>query len=306
MTMPAIPEHVDLIVTHGGCHDGFTAEWLLSLRWPNARCHQAAYGEDISELRQLGADIAGGEDFRPSVLVMADFSYGIHEMFKLAAAWDRVILLDHHATAAKALDGNLADNVETVFDLDRSGAGLVADWLGFRGPGLGLVDYVEDRDLWRHVTPDALPDSLAISAVIGATPHTHEAWFALNQRIISPPQHGGGARPVYERLVEDGNLLLAYRQVLIDEIVAEARPMRIGDYDVPVVPCPYNLGSDVAGALAAASPDGIGGYYRDLPDRREFGLRSTDDGPDVAEIAASLGGGGHPHASGFRVNRFLS
>jgi nanoRNase/pAp phosphatase (c-di-AMP/oligoRNAs hydrolase) len=32
-----------------------------------------------------------------------------------------------------------------------------------------------------------------------------------------------------------------------------------------------------------------------------FSLRSTEEGLDVAEIAKQYGGGGHKHASGFRV-----
>jgi len=32
-----------------------------------------------------------------------------------------------------------------------------------------------------------------------------------------------------------------------------------------------------------------------------FSLRSTDEGMDVSEIAKQYGGGGHAHASGFRL-----
>lgn len=41
--------------------------------------------------------------------------------------------------------------------------------------------------------------------------------------------------------------------------------------------------------------------YWDTPDGRVFSLRSTDDGMDVSEIAKVFGGGGHEHASGFKV-----
>jgi len=41
--------------------------------------------------------------------------------------------------------------------------------------------------------------------------------------------------------------------------------------------------------------------YYDGPNGRNFSLRSRDDGADVGEIAKLYGGGGHPHASGFRV-----
>lgn len=314
---PALPDHVDLIVTHGGCHDGFTAEWLLHHRWPEAPTHQAAYQEDIEPLIAKGVDaanyrrqIARHGEVPQSIMVMADFSYGPAEMTALAEAWGRIILLDHHATAINRLDGNLPANVECVFDVNRSGAGIVADWLGTIDarhadfwPGDGtvrqqapLVNYVEDRDLWRHVGANALPDSLPISAVIGATEHTYDAWSNLNRRI-------GGDYTARLRVIEDGELLLAYRQVLIDELVGKARPVIIDGHEALLTASPYNLGSDVAGELARRSPSGIGMHYQDLPDRIEYGLRSTDDGPNVAKIAERFGGGGHPHASGFRRER---
>lgn len=45
----------------------------------------------------------------------------------------------------------------------------------------------------------------------------------------------------------------------------------------------------------------IGACYWDTPEGRVFSLRSTDDGPDVSAIAKQYGGGGHAHASGFRM-----
>jgi uncharacterized protein len=318
MTIPpfdiAVPDHVDLIVTHGGCHDGFTAEWLLHQRWPNAECHPGAYGEDITDLVALGNrlrdKLANGEvivpgDEQPTVLIMADFSYKLPEMLMLALAWDRIILLDHHESAVKTLWGALPANVECVFDMERSGAGLVADWLGVldaRHAGFWpedgtlretcpLVNYVEDRDLWRFDLPDSKE---AIQYLIAATPHTYEDWAELNSRLRDSLS--------YQRCVEEGTIVGRYHHLIVDELVDCARPAVIDGHDVLITPSPYMCGSDVAGQLAKLSPSGIGAYYRDLPDRREYGLRSGPDGPDVAAIAGRLEGGGHRHASGYRTN----
>ena len=48
---------------------------------------------------------------------------------------------------------------------------------------------------------------------------------------------------------------------------------------------------------AATAPQGMVG----TTDGRVFSLRSTEEGLDVSEIAKQYGGGGHKHASGFRV-----
>lgn len=293
MSLPAIPEHVDLIVTHGGCHDGFTAEWLLHRLWPRALCYPGAYGEDITDLVYRGNINRGNGT--PAVAVMADFSYQLPEMLRLAEAWDRIIVLDHHASAIDRLDGNLPPNVECVFDVTRSGAGITADWLNVRHnpiPGAsdrhGLVDYVEDRDLWRFAHPESKE---AIQYLIAATPHTYAEWDLLDYRL----------RFRFDECVAGGRLVGRYHRIIVDELVDAARPVVIDGHDTLIVPSPYLCGSDVAGELARLSPSGIGAYIRMLPDRNEYGLRSTDDGPDVAQIAERLGGGGHPHASGFRV-----
>lgn len=307
MTYPAVPDHVDLIVTHGGCHDGFTAEWLLHWRWPDAAVHQGAYNENIDRLVEMGVEASNrawqharhGEVPR-SVLVMADFSYKLVPMRDLASTWDRIILLDHHASAIDALDGRLPGNVECVFDVNRSGAGIVADWLDVRSRYPGVVDYVEDRDLWRFALPESRE---AIQYLIAATPHTYEAWTELDLALSGPPSFSGAPNSRFRRCVEDGRLIGRYHNLIVDELVGKARPAVIDGHDVLVTCSPYLCGSDVAGRLAEQSPSGIGAYYQDLPDRVEYGLRSGPDGPNVAEVAERLGGGGHPHASGFRRPR---
>jgi len=55
-----------------------------------------------------------------------------------------------------------------------------------------------------------------------------------------------------------------------------------------------------AGTMARAAP--FAACYYDRPDARVFSLRSRgEDGLDVAEIAASYGGGGHRNAAGFQM-----
>lgn len=46
---------------------------------------------------------------------------------------------------------------------------------------------------------------------------------------------------------------------------------------------------------------GVAACYWDTPNGRVFSLRSTEDGPDVSEIAKSYGGGGHKNAAGFQM-----
>jgi oligoribonuclease NrnB/cAMP/cGMP phosphodiesterase (DHH superfamily) len=284
--MTPLPTSVDVIVTHDGCFDGFTAHWLLQQRWPDAVYHPGCYGEP----GPIGA--SGG------TLVIADFSYPRDHMIELAGQWDRIIVLDHHQSAEQHVD--LPDNIDTVFDMNRSGCGLVADWVGGQGRQLGLVDYVQDRDLWLF----QLPYAREIHAVIHATPFTFDNWDRLDKMITRSAvndAHHDDELATTDPLIASGRLLIQRDQIIIDELVPTARTITIDSHDIPATMSPYALGSQVAGALAAQPGVPFAAYYRDLPDRREYGLRSAPDGADVAVVAETYGGGGHPHAAGFRV-----
>ena len=79
------------------------------------------------------------------------------------------------------------------------------------------------------------------------------------------------------------------------------RRMVIGGTEVWVASLPYTLTSDAGHLMAQGEP--FAACYWDTADGRVFSLRSQDDGADVSAIAAQYGGGGHVHASGFKVPR---
>lgn len=78
------------------------------------------------------------------------------------------------------------------------------------------------------------------------------------------------------------------------------REMVIGGIRMPVANLPLTLTSD-AGHKMATEAQGIAACFWLTPEGWVFSLRSTEDGPDVSKIATQYGGGGHPHAAGFRI-----
>ena len=78
------------------------------------------------------------------------------------------------------------------------------------------------------------------------------------------------------------------------------REMVIGGYRVPVANLPYTMSSDAGHELAKGRP--FAACYWDTPEGRVFGLRSSDEGVDVSEVAKQYGGGGHRNAAGFKVS----
>ena len=91
----------------------------------------------------------------------------------------------------------------------------------------------------------------------------------------------------------------------IRELAINSRPMTIGGYEnIPTVNVNHMHGSDIGALLCKDQP--FAAYYSaNKAGQLVFGLRSKagyEHALDVSVIAKAYGGGGHAHASGFRVN----
>ena len=307
----------DICIYHGNCADGFTAAWAVWKRFGDAVQYvPGVYG-------------APPPDVTGKNVVIVDFSYKrpvLLEMSKQAAS---ILVLDHHKTAQAELENggkfiqltshmtwerhlnNLAqDDMEnanidgatiySVFDMDRSGAGIAWDVLHPGAARPQLIAYVQDRDLWKF----ELPNSRAVNAFVFAHEYTFENW----ERLYQTP---------FRDIVTAGEAIEKKHHKDIAELVtALKRDMVIGGYRVPVANLPYTLTSDAAHLMcnqwnADFFEDGItarfppfAACYWETPSGRVFSLRSDDKvlgSVDVSQIAKAYGGGGHKNAAGFTM-----
>lgn len=294
--MSDVTDQKPLVIYHGGgCYDGFCCAWLFSKAFPDAEFVPAVYGTDPPDV--TGRDV-----------YIADFSYKRPVMLDILDRAASVAVLDHHKTAVAELAGLGRGNV--VFDADKSGARLAWEYLqdrafaagrpdGFftdsdEGGGLvrcespWLVDYTEDRDLWRW----ELPQSRFVNAALRSFPLGFAGWDVL---------HGiGRGSTAWTGLLLQGEAILRAEQKVIDSHVGHAREVAIAGHKVLCVNATV-LSSEIAGALAAGRP--FGACYFDRADgKRVYSLRSRDGGVDVSEVAGQFGGGGHRNAAGFEVD----
>ncbi len=214
-------------------------------------------------------------------VVLVDFSYKRPVMEQIIAGALSVTILDHHKTAESDLAGLEAQNVNVVFDMERSGAGIAWDYFFPSRKRPALIDYIEDRDLWRF----ALPQSREVHAGLSSHPYDFEVWDDLVRRPI-------------EQFVNEGEVIeRKHFQDIRSLLPVVKRRMTIGGISVPVANMPITMVSDAGNILATGEP--FAACYWDTESGRVFSLRSGDDGADVSEIAASYGGGGHKRAAGF-------
>ena len=256
-----------IVVYHHNCHDGITALWVALRKWPDAEPYAGRY-EAPPELEKLA-----GRD-----VVVVDFSWKRPALERVRSVVASLLVIDHHKTARD----DLAGMPGCVFDMERSGAGLTWDTLFPGEPRPPLVNYTEDRDLWRF----ALPQSREVHAAVNCYPLTIEVRSDLMARSI-------------DDLAAEGVAVLRYHDKIVASAAKHVRREMIGGVEVPSVACPViEIVSDLGHVLAKGEP--FSATYCDRADgSRVYSLRSTDDGMDVSEIAKQYGGGGHKHAAGF-------
>lgn len=265
----------EICIYHGNCADGFGAAWVV-------RRAAANRGLELPEFH-AGVYQNAPPDVTDKHVLMVDFSYKRDVLMDMSAKAKSITILDHHKTA-KADLVDMPANVDTVFDMQRSGARIAWDYMFHGTTPPALLLHIEDRDLWRF----AMNGTREIQANVFSHPYDFEVWDRLMERD-----------PIY--LIKEGQAIERKHFKDINELVnVVTRPMKIGGHIVPMANLPYTLTSDAGHLLAKGKP--FAGCYWDTPEGRVFSLRSQDDGLDVSEIAKQYGGGGHAHASGFRVS----
>ena len=270
-----------LVIYHSPCLDGFTSAWVAKSALGNTAEYVAgSYSDDHFGVLP---DVDG------RIVYLLDFSYPKDVMLELIKRADTVIVLDHHKSAQEDLQ-ELLDNgqLEGEFDMERSGAMMAWNFFFFDQEPPAFIEYVQDRDLWKK----ELPFCEEVNMVFFSYDYTFENWDLLSGRSITSLQ-------------EEGKILWRKHMKDVRELTTLTQYMTIGGYpNIPTVNANHFHGSDLGALLCKGQP--FGAYYSTNADGLiVFGLRSDASDPnsaDVSAIAKSYGGGGHKHASGFRVD----
>lgn len=279
-----------LVIYHAGCMDGFCCAWLFHLAFPDAEFVPAYHG-------QPPPDVTG------RTVYVADFSYPRDVMLDIhCRCLGRLTVLDHHKTAQEALtdfhiEAHSLTGVmpEVRFDMGKSGGRLTWEYLHdrkllpprfknyTRENPTWLVEYTEDRDLWRW----KLPGSRAINACLRSYPFDFAEWTRLQENPLG-------------MLEREGEAILRAERQMVERHVKNAKEITVLGHKVLCVNATV-LESEIGHELCKDRPFAI--TYFDREDGlRIYSLRSSDDGLDVGTIAKRFGGGGHRNAAGFQIS----
>lgn len=276
-----------LVIYHGGCRDGFCAAWVCSRFLEEAEFFAGYYG-------QPPPDCTGRHVY------IVDFSYPLADMQAIAASAKTLKVLDHHKTAEEALRGFSGPNVTVFFDMDRSGATLAWDYFRPTEKRPMIVEYIEDRDLWRW----KLPESRAVNAYLSTLPFDFAAWMAAETTAAQDCMEGYEAHYSAARA---GRHVEAKTEQYVREMAKNARRVMFEGHEVPLVNAPQVDISELLDYLInhgeCVSPIAIGWWQR-ADGVFQYSLRSRGDF-DVSALAKKYGGGGHKNAAGFQSSTLL-
>lgn len=277
------------IIYHDNCPDGWCAAWVAynALKEQQdvvATLHPANYGQAPPDL--------GDAD----TVYIVDFSYPHDVLASMAIEEQRtVVVLDHHQTAIDDITSTpgwpaASWPYETVLDADRSGAGITWDYFHPGKPRLDIVDYVEDRDLWRF----ALPNSREVNAYLRTQPYALGPWDDFLQYCITVGD-----------MAKTGRGVLAHIDAYCRAAAKHAYWCEMGDRTFPIVNVTYESCSEVADHLINTLGVDMAGYFFQAGDGTwQYGFRSSN-GVTVHDHAIAFGGGGHPQAAGCRGSEIM-
>lgn len=296
-----------IVIYHGGCRDGFCAAWvvnkyLIQDKHPTdnplkIKYHPGYYGQEPP-------------DCKDKDVIIVDFCYSLDVMDRILTECSSLRWLDHHKTAIPVFDAfsqfmGGATRIKVVFDLKRSGAGIAWDYFFPNQARPWLVDYVEDRDLWKK----QLPDSDLINAYIACLTFDFNVWTAVASHMTVDQAASNGVIAIakteqYVREVCKNVYFVDW--IYKDSLIVIQDKIDFLYYKIPVVNICQVDCSEVLHELCVSHPSSPFSLYwfKRADGMYQYGLRSIGDF-DVSVVAKLLGGGGHKNAAGFQLNYLL-
>lgn len=279
-----------VVLYHADCQDGYGAAWAAYKLFGDEAEYVPVNAGDHDGALELLKDMVPESDGK--ALYMVDFALFPDQLDVAAEMFDKVAIIDHHETAIgwySDYDG--AENVELVLDKNHSGAVLSWKYFHREKEIPRLLQYIEDRDLWRW----ELPDSEIVLLALDAYPYS----FGNLDRLVND----------IERLKTEGAVLFKYRNGMLKLQLQNQHcflfELEGTPYSVPAVNCSLRaLTSESCHELIKEHPEApfVVAYRRQADGTWAYSLRSQGNF-DVADFAARYaGGGGHVNAAGMTTD----
>jgi len=283
LQLPVAPEKNDpqpLVIYHGrSCPDGFSAALAAWLYYAGRAEFLALDHGDIGALEQL--PVLSGR-----AVYILDFSFSPELLRGIEARAAKLVLLDHHRSAAEKLTGFACRCGVVHFDMAKSGARLAWEFFQPGAPLPDLVRFVEDRDIWVW----RYPESDGFLAALDMEPFDFARWAEI--AAFSPAQ--------LTTFMARGQAMDEKFSKLAADIAEAAQSVTFNGQRGLMVNAPGVFHSLIGNLLSQQSGSFALMWLVDKGGVVKVGLRSQR-GFDCIPLAESMGGGGHAQACGFKM-----
>ena len=283
LNLPIGPDRNDpqpLVLYHGRrCPDGFAAALAAWLYYDGKAEFLGLDHGDVKTLADLPA-LAG------RAVYILDFSFSAEILQQIEALAAKLVLLDHHKSAADQLSDFVSRAGVVHFDMHKSGAHLA--WAFFH-PGKDLPDlvrFIEDRDIWVW----QYPQSAGFLSALDMEGFDFARWTEIAgfdaAQLSAYIARGVAMDEKFSKLARD---IAEGAQALVFNGVSGLMVNAPGVFHSLV----GDILSERSGTFAliwSAEKDGV----------VKVGLRSQRSFNCIA-LAQSMGGGGHAQACGFKM-----
>lgn len=261
-----------LIVYHGDCNDGFGAALAAYLyHGDNAEYVAGMYDGFVPDVQ--GRDVLIFDyHFKHDVLI---------EMKKKAKS---LLLKDHHATVMD----NLKDLEYAVFDINKCGAVLAWEHF-FKEPVPEMFLWLQDRDLYLN----HYPQSNAFYYYLNSQPYDFKIWKKVFNDLKDPVQR--------ENILKTGEQIYQFYKTQMNLILKHhASQITVDGVQGWLINTNRMFATEAGHILAKRS--GTFAIAWSVNEKNMVGCSVRSVGKYTAKmIAEKRGGGGHEHASKFKM-----
>jgi uncharacterized protein len=282
LVAPDLNDPQPLVIYHGRrCPDGFAAAlaaWLFYEGRAEFLGLDHGDTQSVSDLPALGG----------RAVYILDFSFPPDILRCIADRAAKLVLLDHHKSAAEKLTGFACHCGVVHFDMNKSGARLAWEFFQAAKPLPDLLRFVEDRDIWVW----QYPESAGFLAALDMEAFDFARWAEIAS--FSPDQ--------LTNFMARGQAMDEKFRKLAFDIADGAQPITFNGQRGLMVNAPGVFHSLVGNTLSEKSGTFALMWVAGKDGVIKVGLRSQR-GFDCIALAESMGGGGHAQACGFKMDK---
>ena len=283
LNLPVFPDKQDpdpLVIYHGhNCPDGFASALVAWLFFDGKAQFLGLDHGDVKSVDDL--PVLDGR-----AVYILDFSFSEPVLRAIEERAAKLVMLDHHLSAAEKLRGFGCRHGVVHFDMTKSGARLA--WAFFYPDKTlpDLIRFVEDRDIWVW----QYPQSAGFLAALDMEPFDFVRWNTIAGFDVAE----------LSAYIDRGCAMDDKFNKLAEQMAESAQTLSFNGVPGLMVNAPGVFHSLVGDILCQKSGTFALLWTVDKNGAVKCGLRSKANFSCI-KLAESMGGGGHAQACGFRM-----